>query len=310
MGKKIALFSIISGVLLLTSCAQQGITQRETVKYYQKGRELFKRGDYEGAAKYLEKAQEGLPYLSPAQIAELKYKLALSYYKEGKYTDAILALEDFISNYPTAPQVQEAYLYLIRAYLKISPDPWRDPTYTEKAIELAEEFLQRFPDSPYRSEVYSLLLEAKKKLAKHYYLIAKFYEDYGYYYPAAVWFEYVLITYPDYINQRDALFHYIKNLYLTPRYAEKKISYWKDKYRELKEKMEKNEVEDKEAAERRLQFYKEQMERWKKIAERSVKTADQNLELYKEKYGEDNNYKLLLKIKKGEWKRPWIERIL
>jgi outer membrane protein assembly factor BamD len=206
--------------------------------------------------------------------------------------------------------VEEAYVYLIKAYLKISPDAWRDPTYTEKAIELAKQFLKEFPNSPYRSEVYSLLLEAKKKLVKHYYLIAKFYEDYGYYYPASVWFEYLILNYPDLIDEHDVLFHYIKNLYLVPRYAEEKISYWRKKYDELKERIAKNEVPDKKAAEKRLQFYKEQMDRWKEISERSVKAADQNLELYKEKYGADKYYKLLLKIKKGEWSQPWIERIL
>jgi len=311
MGKRIALFSILSaGVLFLTSCAQRGITEKETLENYAKAEALFEKGDYEGAAKYFEKAQEGLPYLSPKQIAELRYRLALSYYKEGRYADAILAFEDFLSNYPSSPRAEEVFVYLVRSYLKISPDEWRDPTYTQKAIELAKEFLRRYPRSPYRSEVYSLLLEAQKKLAKHHYLIAKFYEDYGYYYPAAVRFEYLLETYPDFVNRREVLFHLIKNLYLVPQYAEQKIVYWKKKYDELKEEIEEKEVLDPRAAERRLEFYKSQMERWREIAERSVEAAEQNLKLYEQTYGKDKYYELLLKIKKGEWKPSWTEKLL
>jgi len=300
MDRKIAVISMVSvGLLFWGSCAKKTITPEQTIGYYQKGEELYKKGEYGGAAEYLEKAQMGIAYLSPQKSAELKYKLALAYYKEEKYTDAILTLEEFIATYPTSPKVEEAYLYLIKAYLKISPDEWRDPTYIEKAIALAQEFLQKFPNSPYRSEVEKLLKEAYRKLAKHHYLIGLFYEEYGHHYPAVTRFEYLLVTFPEYINERETVFHYIKNLYLTPRYAKRKIEEWRKKYEELKEEIEENEVEDKKAAQKRLQFYKQQMERWKGIADWALKTADENLEIYKQKYGEDNYYKLLLKIKES-----------
>lgn len=299
--------------VFLASCGKTTEAQRakETQTYYSKGMELYKRGDYGAAAEYLRKAEGGMAYLTPEQIRELKYKLALSLYKDGKYEDAILELEDYIDYYPTAPNIEEAYLYLINAYLKISPDPWRDQTYTEKALKLAQEFLQRFPHSKYLPQIEELVDEAKRKLAKHHYLIAKFYEDYGYHYPAAVRFEYLLLTYPEYINTRDVLFHYIKNLLLVPRYADKKISYWREKYKTLKERIEKKEVQDPEAAKKRLEFYGEQIKRWRDIAKAALQKAEENLKFYKKRFGEDKNYKLLLKIKKeGKVEQSWIERIL
>jgi len=313
--RKIRLKSLIAPTFLaatvLFSCGQTPeVTQKGTLSYYQKANELFAKGKYDDAIQHYQKAEKGLAFLSPQQIALLKYRLGVAYFKEKEYADAILALEDFIDNYPGSAYIQQAYLYLIKAYLKIAPDAWRDPFYTEKAIKLAEEFLQKFPDSPYRTQVYQLLIQARKKLAKHYYLIAKFYEDYGYYYPAAVRFEYLLVTYPQYIDKRDVLFHYIKNLYLTPLYAKKKIAYWNEKARELKEKIKRGEVVDKKAAEKRVEYYEQQAQRWENISKEAVKAADENLTLYKRDYGEDNNYKLLLKIKKGEWTQSWIEKIL
>ena len=299
--------------IFLASCGKptEAEKAKEAKSAYAKGIELYRKGDYGGAAAYLRKAEAGMAYLSPEQIRELKYKLALSLYREGKYEDAILELEDYIYYYPTAPNVEEAYLYLIKAYLKISPDAWRDQTYTEKALKLAQEFLQKFPNSKYLPQVEELIDEAKRKLAKHQYLIAKFYEDYGYYYPAAVRFEYLLLTYPNYINTRDVLFHYIKNLFLVPEYAQKKVSYWREKYGELQRRIENKEVLDLKAAKKRLEFYKGQIQRWEKISEESVKKAEENLKIYKERFGEDKYYKLLLKIKKeGRVKQSWIERIL
>ena len=313
LSKKSLLLLVGGLAVFLAACGKptEAEKAREAQNAYIKGIDFYKKGDYEDAAAYLRKAEGGMAYLSPEQIRELKYKLAVALYKAEKYEDAILELEDYIYYYPTAPNIEEAYLYLIRAYLKISPDPWRDQTYTLKALKLAQEFLQKFPNSKYLPQVEELIDEAKRKLAKHQYLIAKFYEDYGYYYPAAVRFEYLLLTYPNYINTREVMFHYIKNLLLVPRYADKKISFWREKYKELQERIKNKEVLDPKAAKKRLEFYQKQIQRWENISRKSVQKAEENLKIYKERFGEDKNYKLLLKIKKeGKVEQSWIERIL
>jgi outer membrane protein assembly factor BamD len=297
--------------LLLFSCAKKSEAQKaeEARQYYAKGVKLYQKGDFGGAAEYLRKAEAGMAYLSPEQIRNLKFKLAMALYKDGKYEDAILELEDYITYYPSAPNIELAYLYLINAYLKISPDPWRDQSYTQKAIEVAEKFLQMFPNSKYRAQIEELIYQAKRKLAKHHYLIAKFYEDYGYYYPAAVRFEYLLLTYPNFINTQDVYFHYIKNLLLVPNYARQKEEYWKEKLQELKEKL--AEAKDKKHLQKRIEFYQSQIERWKKIAREALKKGEENLKIYKERFGEDKYYKILLKIKKeGKVEQSWIEKLL
>jgi len=314
MGVVKALFkaAAVSSLLIVLSCGgkEGGGGEREAQVAYQKATELFEKGDYGAAIKYYEKAKQNLAYLSPEQIAKLKFRTALAYYKEGKYEEAILALEEFLASHPTAPEAQEAFVYLIRAYLKIAPDPWRDPTYAEKALELGERFLSLYPDSPYRAEVLRLMQKARSIVAKHHYLVGKFYEDYGYYYPAAVRFEYLLVNFPEEIDERDVLYRYVKNLYLTPLYAEKKAKEWEKKVEELRELIEKGKVADPAAAKKRLEFFRAQKERWLKIAEDARAAADQNLELYRERFGEDDRYRELLKIKRGEIEKSWIERIL
>jgi outer membrane protein assembly factor BamD len=311
MLKRVLLLSAVG--LFLFSCGKP--TEKEKAenaqKNYAEGIALYRKGDYTGAAEYLRQAEAGMAYLTPEQIKNLKYKLALALYKDGKYEDAILELEDYITYYPSAENIEEAYLYLINAYLKISPDPWRDQTYTLKALKIAKEFLQKFPNSKYVPQIEELIDIAKRKLVKHYYLLAKFYEDYGYYYPAALRFEYLLLNYPNDINTQDVLYHYIKNLFLTPSYARKKEKSWKKRYKELKKKIDRKKVEDIKAAQKRLEFYKEQIDRWKKIAKEAIQMGEENLKVYKQKFGEDKYYKQLLKIKKeGKEEKSWIEKIL
>jgi len=300
-------------LLLLNSCGK--LTEKEkmeqTLKNYHQGLSLYQKGDYGKAAEKLRKAEAGMAYLTPNQIRKLKYKLALALYKDGKYEDAILELEDYITFYPTAPNIEEAYYYLIKAYLKISPDPWRDQTYTQKALKLINEFFVNFTNSKYLPQIEELKEEALRKLAEHQLLIAKFYEDYGYYYPAALRYEYVLITFPNEINEQIVLFHYIKNLLLVPKYAKKKEIVFQEKYKDLKEKLLKGELKDKKAAEKRLEFFSSQIERWKKIAKEAYQKGENDLQIYKQKYGEDKYYKLLLKIKNNERGiKTWIEKLL
>jgi len=313
MGKKKGTLLLLAVALFTTSCGK--LTEKEkmeqALKNYRKGMELYQKGDYGGAAETLRKAEAGMAYLSPEQIRELKYKLAMALYKDGNYEDAILELEDYISFYPTAPNIEEAYYYLVKAYLKISPDPWRDQTYTKKALELIDKFSRLFPNSRYLPQMEELREEALTKLAKHHLLIAQFYEDYGYYYPAALRYEYVLFTYPDQIDQQEVLFHYIKNLLLVPNYAQKKEREFLQKYAELKDKLKEGEIKDKKAAQRRLAFYLKQVQRWREISKEALQKANKNLQIYQEKFGKDKYYRILLKVKKeGKEDKSWIEKLL
>ena len=62
---------------------------------------------------------------------------------------------------------------------------------------------------------------------------------------------------------------------------------------------------------KRIEFYQSQIERWKKIAREALKKGEENLKIYKERFGEDKYYKILLKIKKeGKVEQSWIEKLL
>jgi len=103
----------------------------------------------------------------------------------------------------------------------VSPDPHRDQEYTWKAIDKAKEFLSRFPNSEFAPKVQKLIEKAYRKIARHELLIARFYEDYGYTYSAAIRYREVLVNFAGYIPEEETAYRYIKCLLEVDRQVEK-----------------------------------------------------------------------------------------
>lgn len=296
---------LLLAVALLMSCAKMTEEKRakRAVEYYTKAIREFNEKDYGDAAWNFNEALKFMDYLSPKQIENAKFLLGKSYYLDGDYVNAVVALEDYVFYYPKLSRTEEAYYMLVDSYVKVSPDPYRDQEYTWKAIDKAKEFLSRFPGSPYASKVQELIEEAYAKIAKHEYLIAKFYEDYGYTYSAALRYRELLINFPKYVSEEEIAFRYIRCLILIDR----QVDLEKDKLRNLvdetKEKLEKAKGEERKAIAKRLEFLKGEMRRWDEIAQKAKEEAKEALEKYREIYGDSVYYRKLEELlKRKGWK--------
>ena len=225
-----------------------------------------------------------------------------SSFLDEDYVNAVVYAEDFLSNYPASEEAEEVFYILVASLVKVAPDPYRDQTYTVEAIKKANEFLEKFPNSRFRRKVEEAIDEARRKLAYHYYYIAKFYEDYGYPYNAAVRYRELLINFPDYFSDERITYAYLKNLFLTPKQVQKE----KEKIRKLIEEAEESlkEVkskEEKKAIRNRIEFLKSEMKRWNKIEREALREAEEGLKKFKETYGRTPYYNKLLKLRK-RWK--------
>ncbi len=291
-------------VLLILSCAKisEEERMRRAQEHYKEGLKEFKEKDYSGATWEFNEALKYMDYLTPEQLENVRFLLGKAYYLDKDYVNAVIALEDYIFYYPKGKRTQEAYYMLIDSYINVSPDAWRDQEYTWKAIEKAREFLSRFPNSPYAEKVKSLIEKAYRKIAKHEYLIAKFYEDYGYTYSAAQRYKELLINFPKYVSVQEVLYRYIKNLLLVEK-QEKRV---RERLQELinkeKKKLKKEkDKEVKEAIKRRIEFLESEIKRWEKLREDSFKEALKLMEEYKKVYGKTVYYKKLEKILKERY---------
>ncbi len=283
-------------LLFMVGCAKMTEEKREklALEAYSQGMAAYTRKDYKEAISRLSEALKYLENLTPQEIKSAKYTIAESYYLSKDYINAVIYLEDFLFYYPESPESERAYFMLVDSYMKVAPDAYRDQSYTLKAIDKAKDFLTKYPNSPYGDKVMELIDQAQSKLAKHEYLIGRFYEDFGYYYSASLRYKNLLINYPEQISEAEVFYRYIKSLLLVKKQAKKQ----EDKYKKWIEDAEKEKgsaksEEDKRAIQKRIDFLKAEIERWKNIAEESYKEGSRLIDVYRETYGENNYYRML-----------------
>ncbi len=303
---KVMRLPILLVLLLLVGCAKMTEEERaeKAQELYASALSAYKEGDYGSASWDLEEALKFMDHLTPEQLENAKFLLGKSYYLDEDYVNAIVALEDYIFYYPKLPRTEEAYYLLVDSYIKVAPDPYRDQTYTWKAIDKAKEFLSRFPNSPFAPKVQELIDEAYRKIARHELFIAKFYEDYGYTYSAAVRYREVLINFPGYIPEEEVAYRYIRCLLTVDRQVEKEKEKIGDLIREVEDRLESAESdEERKAVRRRLEFLKSEIRRWERIGEESVREALDTLTRFREVYGTTLYYRELEKLAREKgWK--------
>ena len=144
------LFPLLA-VLALTACSgsdkRPEVEDRPVESLYNEAAEAIDAQEYDRAAQMFEEVERQHPYSQWATQAELM--AAFSYYKNGKYDEAALALDRFIELHPGNKDIDYAlYLKALCFYEQIS-DVARDQAMTQEALDSFESLIRRFPDSKY-----------------------------------------------------------------------------------------------------------------------------------------------------------------
>ncbi len=268
--------------------------EKLAIENYSQGMSAYARKDYKEAIRKLSEALKYLENLTPEQIKSAKYTIGESYYLRKDYINAIVYLEDYLFYYPESPEAERAYFMVVDSYMKVAPDAYRDQSYTLKAIDKAKEFLSKYPNSPYADKVRELINNAQTKIAKHEYLIGRFYEDFGYYYSASLRYRNLLINFPEQIPEAELLYRYIKSLLLVREQAKRQESKYRKWIESAKRELRSaKSEEDRRAIQNRIDFLNREIERWKNLAEMSRQEGLRLLEKYAQVYGENHYYREL-----------------
>ncbi len=114
---------------------------------YDKAAAELQSGDYNLAANGFNNVEQNYPYSEWATRAQLM--AAYAYYKNLKYNDAIMALDQFIELHPGDQNVAYAYYIKALCYYEQISDVQRDQQMTRKALGALRQVRERFPDTPY-----------------------------------------------------------------------------------------------------------------------------------------------------------------
>jgi outer membrane protein assembly factor BamD len=278
------IFLLTLTVITLFSCAKKEFYPKDV--YYQ-GMKAYQEKNYEKAKDYLRKAIYKAENMTIEDVMNAKFALADSYYHEKMYVDAIVEFEEYISLYPTAPNIPEALYKLADSYLKVSPDYQRDLTYSEKAKDKAQDIIVNYPDSPYVEKAKEIIEKVKQKEAKHYFAIADLYYNLRKPYSAAFYYEYVLRKYPKYINKEEISYQLALNLINVKQQYADDINNYKEEIKQLEEKIkEEQDLEKKDILQNRKKILEDQLFTLeKRIKDSYIKGKDILKELSK---GNDN----------------------
>lgn len=104
---------------------------------YESAMELFKSGDYKGAAGALTDFVKRFP--QSAYAANAQYWLGNAYYAQRDYKTAISAQESVVSNYSDSPKAPDAMLNIASSYTEMGDD--------KSARKALQQLVKQFPDS-------------------------------------------------------------------------------------------------------------------------------------------------------------------
>lgn len=184
--------------LLLLSCGGKSTTIRpgDTIQEaFVKANRLFELESYGQAAE----AFETVVNLGRATEfgREAQFKLAESYFHDGRYMLAGSEFKRYRDFYPRADKLDKADFKRALSYYKMSPRYKLDQKNSKKAIELFNLFISRYPDHDKVDDADGYIQDLRNKLAHKNYSAAQLYLRLEQYKAAAIYLDVTINEYPD-----------------------------------------------------------------------------------------------------------------
>jgi outer membrane protein assembly factor BamD len=217
-----ALFRVLMAVFIaafIAGCSSLPDQIDETTgwsagKLYGEAKDAQDDGNWDKAAKMLEKLEARFPYGRYAQQAQLE--LGYVYWKANEAGSALAACDRFIKLHPNHPAVD--YVYYLKGLINFNEDlgltalvstqdpTERDPKAAREAFDAFKELVTRFPNSKYTPDAtlrMNYLINAMASLEVH---VARYYVKRGAYIAAVNRAQYAIKTYPQAPAIEEAMF--------------------------------------------------------------------------------------------------------
>lgn len=155
-------------------------------------------------------------------------RIADTYFMQGDPVNLVEAqykYRDFINRYPGSEQGDYAMLQIAMVSFKQMDKPDRDQAKTHEAVEKLQDMIRAYPRSPLRPEAEKRLKECFDRLARHEYVIARFYMKRGVYQAAVQRLNYLIDTYPNYSDKAAAFYDLGDSLDHLGRHGEARLYY-------------------------------------------------------------------------------------
>ena len=175
----IALLALVT--FSFTSCSFFGLfgkkeeqqQDKPAEQLYQEAQSALARKKYKEAEEKFKRILESGPQNQMAESARLG--LAESYYKNGDYEEAAAVYEDYLKLHPLSPNSDYVQFKLAMCYYKLMLPPYKDQSYTFKALEAFRKLIKLYPRSPWAARAREKIAECEERLAQHDIYVGKYY---------------------------------------------------------------------------------------------------------------------------------------
>ncbi|WP_300457843.1 outer membrane protein assembly factor BamD [Desulfobacula sp.] len=199
------LFLCVTIVLLLSGCALFE-TSHEMEKNAQElvsdASSAFVAGDYKTAVKAYTDLKDWYPFSKYASLAELK--IADAHFLLGEYDEALLAYEDFEKMHPKNEAIPYVIYRMGLCWFNQLDSIDRDHTPAKNSLTQFYRLMDQFPRNEYSEKAKENIQACIDNLSGHELYVANFYMKQKQYAAALKRYEYLVETYPDSKESKEA----------------------------------------------------------------------------------------------------------
>ncbi|HEX7118249.1 MAG TPA: outer membrane protein assembly factor BamD [Longimicrobiales bacterium] len=134
---------------------------------------------------------------SDPRIQEARFRLGNAYFGKEEYVSAAAEYVRLATDYPSGEYADDSRFKTCESYYRLSPKPQLDQQYTQAAIEHCEALVAYFPQSEYSPKAKALVDDLYDKLAHKILLNGEYYFKRQAYDSSIIYFEDLLRRYPD-----------------------------------------------------------------------------------------------------------------
>jgi outer membrane protein assembly factor BamD len=205
--------TVASLTVLLAACASSTdsvklLNPDPPDKMYAQADLTLQKGSYNEAARRFEDLDRDHPYAPEARRAMVM--AAFSYYKAGKFPEAIASAQRYTTMHPGTKEAALAHHIIASAHFDEIKSPGRDQTATRKALTELKLLRSRYPNSPYSKQAENRILIAEDILAASEMEIGRYYMGQNQLTAAVGRFKTVVTEYQTTVHVEEALYRLIE----------------------------------------------------------------------------------------------------
>ncbi len=233
---RITLAAVAAVILIAMGCHHGPRSYRPVVnpefakltkeQLFDRGEQWYAKKKWAKARVYYQDVYETYPNDALGRRSLLR--IADTYFMQGDPVNLVEAqykYRDFINRYPGTENGDYAMLQIAMVSFKQMDKPDRDQTKTREAVEKLQDMIRAYPRSPLRPEAEKRLQEAFDRLARHEYIVAKFYMKRGVYLAAVQRLNYLIDKYPNYSDRAAVFYDLADSLDHLGRHGEARLYY-------------------------------------------------------------------------------------